>query len=481
MKKVLVANRSEIACRVFQAARERGYACVALCAPGDEDARHVTFADEVLHVPSYLDVEAIVAAAKAAHVWAIHPGYGFLSERPVFARAVEKAGIVFLGPTAETMEATGDKIASKELAERAKVPTLPWAKVKAGTDLGPIAKKIGFPLLIKASAGGGGKGMRRVDRAEDLNEAAESAVAEVKAAFGDPTIFLERMVDRGRHIEVQVFGDGTGKGLALFERECSLQRRHQKVWEEAPAVHFAEASRKALCDAALQIVAATKYRSAGTCEFIVDEKGDFYFLEMNTRLQVEHPVTEAVTGVDLVCAQLDLAAGKFALSDLALPAKPFGHAIEVRVYAEDPAQGFIPCAGVVTDLVWPKGPGIRVDAGVEIGQTVHTLFDSMLAKIIVWAPTREHALARLRVALSETAIMGVGNNLLYLQALIENADVQKGKVYTRFLDVEFATWHPKMTEFEKQSAAALTDAARAGGPAAAGNAKATLPSPWSVS
>jgi len=439
--KLLVANRSEIACRIFQTCRELGIGTVAIAAPGDEEARHLTYADQVMAVPGYLDVEAIVGAAKKSGATLIHPGYGFLSERPVFARAVEKAGMTFVGPRPETMELMGEKIAAKELSEKEKIPTLPWARVSTGGNLRDAAKKVGFPLLLKAAAGGGGKGMRRVDLPEALDAAAESAAAEAKAAFGDGTLFLERLIDRPRHIEIQVFGDGRGGGVHLHERECSLQRRHQKVWEEATAPNLAEATRQGLFEASLRLVKSVKYRSAGTLEFLVDAQGGFYFLEMNTRLQVEHPVTEAVTGVDLVWAQI---AQALAPDDTILRETPAarGHAIEVRLYAEDPSQGFRPTPGKVERLKWPTGPGIRVDSGIEEGQTVGTSFDSMLAKLIVHAPTRDYALARMRFALEETLILGLGSNQAYLRAIADSPAVKKGLMDTGLLEREFGAFSP---------------------------------------
>jgi 3-methylcrotonyl-CoA carboxylase alpha subunit len=457
-RKLLVANRSEIACRVFQTCREMGIHTVAVMAPGDEEARHVTYADEVVPVPSYLDPEAMVAAAKTAGAQLIHPGYGFLSERPVFARAVEKAGLIFVGPHAETMELMGEKIAAKELAEKGQVPTLPWAKVARGGDLKKAADKIGYPLLLKAAAGGGGKGMRRVDRAEELESAAESASAEALAAFGDGTLFLEKLVDRPRHIEIQVFGDGNGHGIHLHERECSLQRRHQKVWEEATAPHLSETTRRGLFEAALRLVKAVNYRSAGTLEFLVDDQGGFYFLEMNTRLQVEHPVTELVTGVDLVWAQIAqaLAPKETILTDCP---SARGHAIEVRIYAEDPSQGFMPTPGRVEKLHWPTGAGLRVESGIEQGQSVGTQFDSMLGKLIVYAAHRDHAVARMRFALSETVILGMGTNQSYLQAIAAHPKVHAGQVDTGFLEREFASFAPVPPEQELE----LLSAARAAG------------------
>jgi acetyl/propionyl-CoA carboxylase alpha subunit len=475
--KLLVANRSEIACRIFQACRERGIGTVALRAPGDEEARHLTYGDEIQDIPSYLDIPAIVAAARASGAKLVHPGYGFLSERPKFAEAVEGAGLLFVGPRAETMVQMGEKIASKELAERIGVPTLPWAKVKDTAELKKEAARIGFPLLLKASAGGGGKGMRKVTQASELETAAESASAEAKAAFGDGTLFVERLVERPRHIEVQVFGDGKGGGVHLSERECSLQRRHQKVWEEAPAPRLDATTRKGLHEAALKLVAETKYRSAGTCEFLVDAGGAFYFLEMNTRLQVEHPVTELVTGVDLVHAQIDqaLEPGKAALTSVP---EPRGHAIEVRLYAEDPAQGFMPTPGKIESVRFPSGPGIRVDSGIESGQTITTLFDSMLAKLIVHAPTRELAIARMRYVLDETAILGMGTNQAYLQRIARSPAVAQAQVHTHWLETEFGAFDGTVDSSAVQADLELLQAL--GGAASAQSMGATFASPWSA-
>jgi len=480
--KLLVANRSEIACRIFQTAREMGIPTVGIYAPGDEEARHLTYADEIVPVTSYLDPDAVVAAAKKVGATLVHPGYGFLSERPIFARAVEKAGITFVGPTPETMEAMGGKIDAKEIAERSGVPTLPWAKVKPGEDLKSVAKKIGFPLLLKAAAGGGGKGMRRVDKLEEVEAAAESASAEAIAAFGDGTLFLERLVLEPRHIEVQIFGDGQGGGVHLYERECSLQRRHQKVWEEATAPNLAEETRQGLFTASMNLVREVKYRSAGTLEFLVDASGKFYFLEMNTRLQVEHPVTELVTGTDLVHAQLSLALDSHAFP-LEKLGPPRGHAIEVRIYAEDPSQGFMPTPGKVEKLRWPTGTGIRVESGIEEGQTVGTNFDSMLAKLVVFAPTREQAVARMRFALDETVILGMGTNQSYLRALANDPNVIAGKMHTGYLGSAYADFAPAPSD----DSFGLVAAARAKnfGKSSAANSTGggegrSYPSPWTA-
>jgi len=460
--KVLVANRSEIACRIFQTCREMGLKTVAICAPGDEEARHVTYADEVVAIKSYLDIDSVIGAAKSTGATLIHPGYGFLSERPAFAAAVEKAGIIFVGPRAETMEAMGDKIAAKKVAIAAGVPTLPWAQVQPGEDLKAVAKKVGFP------------------KPEELEAAAESATAEAIAAFGDGTLFLERWVDQPRHIEVQVFGDGMGNGIHLHERECSLQRRHQKVWEEATAPHLLEETRKGLFEAALSLVKSVKYRSAGTLEFLVDAKGEFFFLEMNTRLQVEHPVTELVTGVDLVWAQITQA---LAPKETILRETPVarGHAIEVRIYAEDPAQGFMPTPGKVEKIHWPTGPGIRVDSGIEEGQTIGTSFDSMLAKLIVFAPTRDHALARMKFALEETVIFGVGTNQDYLRAMASHPAVREGRVHTGFLGTEFKDYAPKLQGESLAVLSAAYESVKTSGPPFGSDLRQTtaqFPSPW---
>lgn len=447
--KLLVANRSEIACRIFQGAFEMGIPTVAIYAPGDEDARHVTMADEIAQVPAYLDVKAIIDVCKKLKVTLVHPGYGFLSERPHFAKALEEAGITLLGPLAFTMEQMGGKIAAKEIAEKINVPTVPWAKLDlaktSDADLKKEADRIGFPILIKAHAGGGGKGMRRVDRIEDLKEQAESAAREALNAFGDGTLFFERFVINPRHIEVQCFGNGQGQGIHLFERECSLQRRHQKVWEEAPAPHLMDKTRKGLHESSLKLIEYTKYRSAGTIEFLVDQSGDYFFIEMNTRLQVEHPVTESVTGIDLVHEQIKLAV-EGAKYQLPVLKEPRGHSLEVRVYAEDPSQGFIPCTGKVNHLIWPSGPGIRIDRGVEVGQEMGTSFDSMIAKMIVFAPTRDLAVKKMQFVLRETVVSGIGSNIEYLTEIAHHPKVMEGKVTTHFLDKEF--------KFEPQPTAA---------------------------
>ncbi|MBN22236.1 MAG: hypothetical protein CL678_13225 [Bdellovibrionaceae bacterium] len=450
--KVLVANRSEIACRVFQTAKAMGMQTVAIYTAADSEARHLTFADERIEVESYLSIEEIVRAAQKSGADLVHPGYGFLSERAPFVRALEKAGIGFVGPTPETMEALGEKISAKKVAEKANVPTLPWAKVSDLQSCLVESKKIGFPLLLKAAAGGGGKGMRRVDSEAELEEAAESAAAEAISSFGDGTLFIEKLLEKPRHIEVQVFGDGRGNGIHFYERECSLQRRHQKVWEEAPALFLSDELKEKIHQAAVSFVETIGYRNAGTVEFLVEghhaSNPEFYFLEMNTRLQVEHPVTESITGVDLVWEQLSLAKDP---KNYQLPVVPEsrGHSIEVRLYAEDPSQGFMPTPGTITQLVWPLGEGIRIDSGIEVGQTITTGFDPMLAKLIVSASNRDRAVSKMRETLKLLGIVGIGTNQAYLQAIADHPAVIEGKIDTEFLERELGSFDLNMNENQK--------------------------------
>ncbi|MCM2322751.1 MAG: biotin/lipoyl-binding protein [Oligoflexia bacterium] len=461
--KVLVANRGEIACRVFQACREMGLRTVGIVAPGDEQARHVTYAEELFRVTGYLDAGSILEAARRAGARVIHPGYGFLSERPDFADAVEQAGFAFAGPRGETMRLLGAKINAKKVAAREGIPTLPWATAPRRSELSRLARRIGYPLLLKASAGGGGKGMRRVERPQELEAAAESASAEALAAFGDGTLFLEKLLERPRHIEVQVFGDGEGGGLLLHDRECSLQRRHQKIWEEATAPHLPAATREGLFEAALGLVRAVRYRGAGTVEFLVDATGDYFFLEMNTRLQVEHPVTELVTGVDLVWAQLAQALDPTEPILTEMPSAR-GHAIEVRLYAEDPSRGYVPTPGKIARLRWPSGAGIRVDSGIEEGQEIGVSFDSMLGKLIAFARNRDQALARLRFALEETVILGTGalsTNQAWLLGLAAHPGVREGRVDTGFLSRETITPFPGPTREQLVALAAAQAGTRA--------------------
>jgi acetyl/propionyl-CoA carboxylase alpha subunit len=445
MKKVLIANRGEIACRVIRSCREAGLATVAIHAEVDAGARHVALADEaaLIEAPkpvgSYLDGPAIVSAALSTGADAVHPGYGFLSENAGFASAVEAAGLVFIGPTPANIDAMGDKERSRALAVAAGVPVLPGSRRFAEGDLAgmdEIGAAVGYPLLVKASGGGGGIGMRIVESPADLAKTAEATQTLAARSFNDGTIFLERYVRNARHVEVQVFGFGDGEAVHLFERECSIQRRFQKIVEESPSPGITPATREAMTAAALSLSRAVRYRGAGTVEFVVDaDTGDFFFLEMNTRIQVEHPVTEEVTGLDLVALQLRLAAGALAPADLPQGAiRQTGHAIEVRLCAENPARMFLPSPGRLDVLALPFGlPGIRVETGVVAGDVITPHFDPMIAKIIAHGPTRAEAIDRLRAALAATDLGAFVSNLGLLRAIAADPAFAEGATYTTYL------------------------------------------------
>jgi acetyl/propionyl-CoA carboxylase alpha subunit len=419
VRRLLVANRGEIARRVFRTAKAMGIATVAVFSDADEHAPHVRDADEAVRLPgttpadTYLNVEAVLAACRSTGADAVHPGYGFLSENAGFARACAAAGITFVGPSPEAIEAMGSKIAAKELMAKAGVPVL-------GAE--------GFPLLVKASFGGGGRGMRVVRDESELQEALASAEREAAAAFGDGTVFLERYVEDPRHIEVQVFGDSHGNVVHLYERECSIQRRYQKILEEAPSPAVDDALRERLGEAAVAAAKALDYVGAGTVEFVMDQAGEFFFLEVNTRLQVEHPVTEAITGLDLVELQLRVARGE------ALPPIPpiDGHAVEVRLYAEDVEAGFVPASGPIHRFDVPGD--VRVDSGYEAGSSVSTFYDAMLAKVIGWAPTRDEAVAKVADALAGTRVHGVPTNRDLLVRVLRHPGFAEGATDTGFLD-----------------------------------------------
>ena len=420
--RILIANRGEIACRLIQAVHELGHQAVAVYTQTDRQARHVQLADEAREIGSYLSVDDVVQAAKAAGTAGIHPGYGFLSENPALAEACAQAGLTFIGPPAEAIRLMGDKVAAKRLAAVAGLPLVPGSATEDPS-------QVGFPLLIKAAAGGGGKGMRTVATEADFPAALESAKREAQAAFGDGRVFLERLVTHGRHVEVQVFGDSHGRVIHLGERDCSVQRRWQKVLEESPAPGLSDALRARLHVAAVALTRAAGYIGPGTVEFLV-EGDEFWFLEMNARLQVEHPVTELVAGLDLAKLQIEVAFG----AHLPDPPPRRGHAVEVRVYAEDPDAGFLPAAGVIRRLELPAGPGIRVDAGLQLGDEIGVSFDPLLAKLIVWGADRAEALARLREALRRCCILGLTTNLTFLQRLASDPDFAAARLSTRFLD-----------------------------------------------
>ncbi len=414
--KILIANRGEIACRVIRTARRLGVRTVAVYSDADRDALHVRQADQAVRIEGYLDIEAILAAARATGAQAIHPGYGFLSENEDFAAACTKAGIVFIGPSAEAIAAMGDKSAAKRLMEKAGVPLVPGyhGENQDPAFLEKEATRIGFPVLIKPSAGGGGKGMRVVTGAASFKEQLEGAQREAKSSFGDDRVLIERYLQRPRHIEVQVFGDNHGNVVHLFERDCSVQRRHQKVLEEAPAPGMTAARRAEMGNAAVAAAKSIKYSGAGTVEFIAEPDGRFYFMEMNTRLQVEHPVTEMTTGLDLVEWQLRVASGEKLpkeQKELAFS----GHAIEARIYAEDPERDFLPATGKLVHLAWPTASAdVRIDTGVEAGAEITPWYDPMIAKLIVRGTDRADALATLRRALAELEVAGLATNVAFL-------------------------------------------------------------------
>jgi 3-methylcrotonyl-CoA carboxylase alpha subunit len=461
---LLIANRGEIACRVIRTARAMGLRTVAVYSEADADALHVALADDaVLLGParardSYLNIDRILEAAKATGAEAVHPGYGFLSENADFARRCAAEGIVFVGPTAEMMEAMGSKSGSKALMEKAGVPLVPGyhGEAQDETTLADAANRIGYPVLAKASAGGGGRGMRIVRTADELPAAIVSAKREALAAFGDDRMLIEKLIQNPRHIEVQIVGDSHGNLVSLFERECTLQRRHQKVIEEAPSPSLRPEQREAVCEAARKAAGAVNYVGAGTIEFVSDGR-DVFFIEMNTRLQVEHPVTELITGVDLVEWQLRVAFGeKLPLAQDQIRLN--GHAVEARVYAENPSKNFMPSVGKIRTWRTPEEvDGLRIDAGYGEGKTVSPNYDAMLAKVIAWAPTRDLAISRLNRGLEETDVRGIITNIPFLSALITHPDVRANTIDTGFIERELAeltSAEAALTELELGAAVA---------------------------
>ena len=445
---VLVANRGEIAVRVIRTLRDLGIRAIAVYSDADAEARHVREAHAAVRIgpaeaaKSYLSIPAIVDAAVSSGAQAVHPGYGFLAENAEFARACEAAGLVFIGPPVSAIDAMGDKIRAKATVSKAGVPVVPGAS-DVDTPAGGFAEaaaKVGYPLLLKPSAGGGGKGMRLVHAESELDAAIESARREAKGSFGDDTLLMERFVTTPRHIEIQVMADRHGNVIHLGERECSLQRRHQKIIEEAPSVLLDASMREKMGSAAVEAARSVGYVGAGTVEFILSahDPDEFFFMEMNTRLQVEHPVTELVTGLDLVEWQVRVAAGE----PLTLSQKDVrlhGHAVEARVYAEDPARGFIPTGGTVLAVHEPSGDGVRVDSWMTRGAVIGSNYDPMLAKVIAWGPDRAAALHRLDLALADTALLGVGTNIAFLRALLADEDVRSGKLDTELVDRRLST------------------------------------------
>jgi 3-methylcrotonyl-CoA carboxylase alpha subunit len=441
-KKVLIANRGEIACRVAATLHEMGVRSVAVYSEADRGALHTRVCDEARPIgasearDSYLNPAAILAAARASGADAVHPGFGFLAENAEFAEAVEAAGLTFIGPTAAQIRAMGDKRAARKLAEGAGVPVVPGAEGADARALIRAANAMGYPVMIKAALGGGGKGMQAAHNEAELRDAIEAAQRIAASAFGDASVYVEKLLERPRHIEVQVLGDGRGRAVHLFERECTLQRRHQKVVEEAPSAGITTEQRALVTHAAVRLAEAVRYRGAGTVETLLSREGKVFFLEMNTRLQVEHPVTELITGVDLVRAQLEIAdSGQLPFEQFAI--KRHGHAIEARVYAEDAARDFLPQVGTAVRVRWPDGPFVRVDSGLESGDAVSVHYDPMLAKIIAYGPTRAAALQRVLGALDDTRVHGVVTNLPFLRALLRAPEMARAEFDTEWVEREF--------------------------------------------
>jgi acetyl/propionyl-CoA carboxylase alpha subunit len=443
VRKVLVANRGEIACRILRACNEAGLPSVAIYAENDASSMFIELADEAVLLTgdtigeTYLDQEQILAIAKSTGADAIHPGFGFLSERADFARAVGNAGLQWVGPSPEAIEQMGDKMTARITMRAAGVPVIPGEEIEHEDEADALAAieaashRVGYPLLLKASSGGGGKGMRAVHAPEDLIESAKGARREAIAAFGDGRVYLERLLTGSKHVEIQVLADRHGRTIHLGERECSVQRRHQKVFEEAPCATMTSELREAMGQAAVAAAEAVDYEGAGTVEFLLAPTGEFFFLEMNTRIQVEHPVTELVTGVDLVREQLRIAAGEPMSCG---PLMMRGHAIEVRLYAEDAANNFLPAIGPLAVFRPPEGPGVRLDTGVREGDEVTPNYDPMLAKLIVWAPSRHEALQRMRRALDEFVVLGTTTNIRFLRELCDEHEVITGATDTTTID-----------------------------------------------
>lgn len=451
--KILIANRGEIAVRIIRTCREMGIKTVAIFSEADRKALHVRMADEAYCVgpapsaESYLVVDKILEVAKLSGADAIHPGFGFLSEKAHFSQACEDAGIIFIGPRPNAISSMGDKIAARKLAEKANVPTVPGTEdpVASWEEVKTLAETMGFPILIKAAAGGGGKGMRVVSAENELKSSFEMASQEALKSFGDERVYVEKFIKDPRHVEIQIIRDSSGKGLFLFERECSAQRRHQKIVEEAPCVYLKEDVRKQMAQASLNLADEVDYLGVGTIEYLVDDEQNFYFLEMNTRIQVEHTVTEMITGLDLVRMQIQVAQG-LELSQCQEDILPRGHAIQCRIYAEDPERNFMPSPGTIEFLEPPEGAGIRHDSGVHSGSEIPIHYDPMIAKLVVYSSTRDLAIEKMLRALSEYKLSGVTNNIGFLKHLVGSEVFRKSEVHTQYID-----HHEEIKQIDKKN------------------------------
>lgn len=448
--KILIANRGEIAVRIIKACREMGIASVAVYSEVDRTGLHVQTADEAVPigappaVESYLNMDRIISAARSTGAQAIHPGYGFLAENADFARRCEREGIVFIGPNSDSLELVGDKIRARQTMEKAGIPIIPGMKGVAGSasEYESEARRLSYPVMIKASAGGGGKGMRIVSAEAELGPALEAGKREAKSAFGDDSVYLEKYLEEPRHVEFQVLADNHGHIVHLFERECSIQRRHQKIIEETPSQALDPALRLKMGETAKRVLSISRYNNAGTVEFLLDKNRRFYFLEVNARLQVEHPVTELTSGVDLVHQQIRIASGEpLSLKQEELSQR--GHAIECRVYAEDPAHGFLPSSGKILFLREPSGPGVRLDGGIYRGWEVPVFYDPILAKLIVWAETRDMACARMLNALRDYVILGISTSIPFLRDVISHPSFRAGATTTGFVKKYFENWQER--------------------------------------
>ncbi len=487
-KKVLIANRGEIAIRVMRACRELGIQTIAVYSEIDRSAQHVRFADEAYCVgpapakESYLVSERILEAARRSGAEAVHPGYGFLSENADFSDECRKAGIQFIGPKGDSMRMLGDKLAGRRTADKVGVPVVPGIKdpLKDASEAKKIAEKFGYPVLLKARAGGGGKGMRKVTKPEEMETAFRLASAEAASSFKDPALYLEKYVEEPHHIEVQILGDRHGNVVALGERECSVQRRHQKIIEESPSPYVASETRAKLLAAAVTLGKEAKYENAGTMEFLVDKNQNYYFLEMNARLQVEHPITEQVTNIDLVRAQLRIACGEKLEDILPKDREPRGHAIECRIYAEDPDMDFMPSPGKIHRARSPEGNWVRVDSAVSSGTVISIYYDPMIAKLITWGRDREDAILRMERALKEYQIVGVKTNIAFHEAVLNHPDFRKGHYDTGFVEKNMAELKKKTQEgFEDVAAiAAVIHQARRQSVSIVSGPKSAETSPW---
>jgi len=464
-KKILIANRGEIAVRVIKACQELSIQTVAVYSEIDRKSLHVQMADEAICIgpppplESYLNIDAIISAAKKTRAEAIHPGYGFLAENPAFAKRCEEEGIVFIGPNSKALALVGDKVESRKTMSKIGVPIIPGMKSSSKNidEFYKEAEKIGYPVMIKASAGGGGKGMRIVWKKEELKSAIEAGMREAKSAFGDESVYLEKYLEKPRHIEFQVLADNYGNVVHLFERECSIQRRHQKIIEETPSPALTPELREKMGEVAKKVIKAVNYNNAGTVEFLLDKNKNFYFLEVNARIQVEHPITELTTGIDLVKQQILIASGeKLSLQQKELSQR--GHSIECRIYAEDPYNNFLPSSGKILFFQEPRGPGIRHDCGIYSGYEVSIFYDPILAKLIVWAEDRESACRKILKALDEYVILGIKTIVQFLKEIISHPEFLAGNIHTNFIN-EYFTKREKITKEKKNLPLALLSAA----------------------